>query len=138
MKPEHITAVQRSWAQLDPIQDQAAVLFYTNLFARHPAMRLLFDEDLAVQGVRLMQMFATAVRNLDNWAVLGPTLRALGQRHRNYGVTDAHYQACGEALLRTLAQDLGTAYTPEVHEAWQVVFEDVRGLLVKTPQAETA
>jgi hemoglobin-like flavoprotein len=135
MKPEHIKAVQQSWALLDPIPDQTAELFYTNLFSRNPAMRLLFNDDLNVQGSRLMQMFGTAVRNLDNRQVLEPTLAALGRRHRDYGVTEAHYVAYGEALLRTLAQGLGPAYTPEVQAAWREVFDDIRDLMVGAPTA---
>jgi hemoglobin-like flavoprotein len=135
MKPEHVKAVQQSWALLDPIPDQVAELFYTNLFARSPAMRLLFHDDLGVQGGRLMQMFGTAVRNLDNRALLVPTLRELGRRHQHYGVTDAHYEAYGEALLRTLAQGLGIAFTPEVKDAWTDVFGDIRALMVDAPEA---
>ena len=131
MKPHHVMAVQQSWALLDPIPDLAAELFYANLFARHPSMRLLFNDDLDVQGGRLMAMFGKAVRNLDNPALLEPTLQALGRRHLDYGVTDFHYEAYGEALLRTLAQGLGTAYTPEVHEAWTTVFGEIRRLMVE-------
>ena len=78
-----------------------------------------------------MAMFGKAVRNLDNPALLEPTLQALGRRHLDYGVTDFHYEAYGEALLRTLAQGLGTAYTPEVHEAWTTVFGEIRRLMVE-------
>jgi hemoglobin-like flavoprotein len=131
MKPDHVKAVQQSWALLDPIPDLAAELFYTNLFARHPSMRLLFKGDLDAQGSRLMAMFGKAVRELDNPAALESTLRALGRRHQDYGVTDQHYEAYGEALLRTLAQGLGTAYTPEVNEAWTAVFGRIRHLMVE-------
>lgn len=139
MKPEHIKAVQQSWMLLDSTPDQAAELFYANLFARHPAMRLLFSGDLGVQGDRLMQMFRTALRHLDRPEYLLPTLRGLGQRHHDYGVTDAHYDAYGEALARTLAQALGSAYTPELHEAWQQVFGEIRRIMVTAARiAESA
>ncbi|MEN9704214.1 MAG: hypothetical protein RLZZ393_93 [Pseudomonadota bacterium] len=132
MKPEHIKAVQQSWALLEPIPDQAAELFYTNLFARNPGMRLLFTGDLDVQGAELMQMFGRAVAGLGHPEELVPMLQALGLRHREYGVTTAHFDAYGEALLRTLAQGLGTAFTPEVGEAWRTVFADIRGVMLGT------
>jgi hemoglobin-like flavoprotein len=132
MKPEYIKAVQQSWSLLEPIPDQAAELFYTNLFARNPGMRLLFTGDLDVQGRQLMRMFGLAVAGLDRPAELVPTLQALGQRHRDYGVTPAHFDAYGEALLRTLAQGLGTAFTPEVGEAWRAVFAEIRGVMLGT------
>jgi hemoglobin-like flavoprotein len=93
-------------------------------------MRLLFVDDLNVQGARLMQMFGTAVHNLDNPGLLVPTLQALGRRHRHYGVTDAHFEAYGEALQRTLAQSLGTAFVPEVRVAWSCVFDEIRAIMV--------
>ncbi len=130
MKSEHIKAVQQSWALLEPVGNQAAELFYTNLFARNPGMRMLFTEDLSVQGPALMRMFDSAVASLGRPDELLPMLQALGQRHRDYGVTPAHFDAYGEALLSTLAQGLGTAFTPEVGEAWRVVFGDVRGVML--------
>jgi len=132
MKPEHIKAVQQSWALLEPIPDQAAELFYTNLFARNPGMRLLFTGDLDVQGGQLMQMFGQAVSGLDHPEQLVPMLQALGQRHRDYGVTPLHFDAYGEALFRTLAQGLGTAFTPEVVEAWRTIFAEIRGVMLGT------
>lgn len=133
MKPEHIKAVQQSWALLEPIPAQAAELFYTNLFARNPGMRLLFIGDLDVQGVQLMRMFGLAVAGLDRPAELAPMLQALGQRHRDYGVTEAHFDAYGEALFRTLAQGLGTTFTPEVQDAWRAIFGDIRAIMMGEP-----
>ncbi|MEY4761099.1 MAG: Bacterial hemoglobin [Pseudomonadota bacterium] len=130
MNAEHIKAVQQSWALLEPVSDQAAELFYTNLFARNPGMRALFTEDLSVQGRQLMRMFDKAVASLERPDELVPMLRALGERHRDYGVTAAHFDAYGEALYRTLAQGLGTAFPPEVGEAWRVVFSDIRGVML--------
>jgi hemoglobin-like flavoprotein len=52
-------------------------------------------------------------------------------------VTDAHYDTVGEALLWTLGQGLGDAFTPETEAAWTKVY----GLLadtMKTAAAETA
>lgn len=128
MKSEHIKAVQQSWALLEPVGDQAAELFYTNLFARNPGMRALFTEDLAVQGPELMRMVDSAVTKLGRPDELVPILQALG--HRHHRVTSAHFDAYGEALLSTLAQGLGTAFTPEVGEAWRRVFGDLRGVML--------
>ena len=41
---------------------------------------------------------------------------------------DAHYATVGGALLLTLEQGLGDAFTPEVHEAWTAVY----GLISRT------
>jgi hemoglobin-like flavoprotein len=69
-----------------------------------------------------MQMLATAVAGLDNLPVLVPAVKALGERHVGYGVQKADYATVGAALLWTLEQGLGEAFTPEVKAAWTVVY----------------
>ena len=48
-----------------------------------------------------------------------------------YGVQDRHYATVGEALLWTLEQGLGPAFTPEVRLAWTSAY----GLLAGAMQA---
>lgn len=40
-----------------------------------------------------------------------PPIADLGKRHPGYGVTDTHYDSVGAALLWTLEQGLGEAWT---------------------------
>lgn len=130
MTPAHVEAAQRTWALLAPVSDEAAELFYTNLFALDPSIRLLFEGEMHVQGRRLMSMIGMAVDNLDNPRQLIPQLQALSRRHLTYGVTDRHYETVGRALLQTLAQGLGTAYTPEVHAAWSAIYGTLQEVMV--------
>ena len=66
------------------------------------------DQDFAAvrrmgeQGKKLMQMIGACVEGLDALDQLVPTVKDLGRRHAGYGVTDAHYQTVGGALLWTL------------------------------------
>jgi nitric oxide dioxygenase len=59
-----------------------------------------------------------AVRGISRLDELVPAVRALGKRHVGYGVTDAHYDTVATALIWTLGQGLGTAFTPELRDAW--------------------
>jgi hemoglobin-like flavoprotein len=117
-----IQLVKESFDLVEPIAPQAAALFYANLFALDPSVKPLFRGDMIVQGERLMQMIGVAVSKLGQPEVLMPALQALGQRHAGYGVRDAHYDAVGVALLATLRQGLGVAFTDEVEEAWIGVY----------------
>jgi len=114
--------VKESFDLVEPIAPQAAALFYANLFALDPSVKPLFRGDMIVQGERLMQMIGVAVSKLGEPEVLIPALQSLGQRHAGYGVRDAHYDAVGVALLATLRQGLGVAFTDEVEEAWIGVY----------------
>ncbi len=49
-------------------------------------------------------------------------VQELGRRHHGYGVTADHYGPVGEALLWTLEQGLGEAFTPAVKAAWTKVY----------------
>ena len=60
-----------------------------------------------------------AVNGLDSPEQIVPAVKALGQRHADYGVVDANYDTVGEALTWTLGQGLGDGFTDEVKNAWQ-------------------
>ena len=82
----------------------------------------LFKSDMVVQGERLMKMIGVAVGLLGQPQTLIPALQQLGRRHADYGVRDEHYDTVGTALLTTLQQGIGVAFTPEVREAWVEVY----------------
>jgi hemoglobin-like flavoprotein len=122
MTPQQIAHVRSSFALVAPIADQAAALFYANLFEADRSLRPLFRSDLGDQGQRLMAMIGAAVGLLDQPQRLMPTLHALGARHAGYGVRESHYATVGQALIKTLSQGLGEAFTPEVAEAWATMY----------------
>ena len=53
--------VMRSFAQVMPIAETAAELFYGRLFELDPTLRPMFRGDMREQGRKLMQMLAVAV-----------------------------------------------------------------------------
>lgn len=122
MTPRQIELVQASWRQVLPIADAAAQLFYTRLFTLDPSLKHLFRGDMKEQGRKLMSMIGFAVKSLSRLEDLLPGLRALGQRHANYGVRDEHYATVGQALLSTLQEGLGEDFTTEVKDAWVAAY----------------
>ena len=120
--------VQESFQTIAPIADDAAALFYGRLFALDPSLQHMFRGDMKEQRRKLMQMITAAVKGLDRLEQLVPVVEDLGRRHVGYGVTDAHYDTVGSALLWTLEMGLGSAFTPETKEAWAAVY----GLLATT------
>ena len=112
MTPEQIKAIQESFAKVAPISEQAAALFYGRLFAIDPALKPLFRGDMKEQGRKLMATLAVVANNLNNLGEVLPAASGLAKRHVVYGVKPAHYTPVGEALLWTLQQGLGAAWTP--------------------------
>ena len=118
MTPEQITLVTTSWEKVKPISEQAAELFYGKLFELDPSLKELFTGDMTEQGRKLMAMINTAVNGLQNLDAIVPAVQDLGRRHVGYGVKDEHYDTVAAALLWTLGQGLGDAFTDDVKQAW--------------------
>ncbi|AWK86298.1 globin family protein [Azospirillum thermophilum] len=137
MTPEQIVLVQDSFKQVAAIKDKAAALFYNRLFELDPSLRPLFKGDIAEQGQKLMATIGIAVQNLKRPDAILDTVRALGVRHKAYGVTDAHYDTVATALLDTLATAFGPAFTPDLRAAWTAMYGMVADVM-KQAAAETA
>jgi len=118
MTPEKIALVRSSWQQVLPIKDTAAQLFYGQLFELDPSLRGMFKGDMVEQGRKLMAMINTVVNSLDNLGPILERIEEMGRRHVAYGVTEAHYDTVGSALIWTLGKGLGEQFTPAVKDAW--------------------
>jgi hemoglobin-like flavoprotein len=129
MTPEQVALVRTSWQHVLPIRDAAADLFYGRLFELAPDVRTLFRRDIHAQGQMLMATLNHVVEHLDRPDLLLPTARALAQRHVAYGVRASHYEPVGTALLWTLEQGLGAAFTPALREAWAQAYAALAGAM---------
>jgi hemoglobin-like flavoprotein len=129
MTPKQIQLVQTSWKQVLPISDKAAELFYGRLFQLEPSYRRLFTTDSKEQGRKLMQMITVAVNGLPKLDTIVPAVEDLGRRHVEYDVTEEMYDTVGAALLWTLGQGLGPAFTPEVEEAWTETYNTLADVM---------
>ena len=118
MTATHVALVQASFEQVRPILEPAAVMFYERLFELDPSLRGLFRSSREAQAQKLAQALTVVVKGLEHPAQLRGAIEALGRRHAGYGVRDGHYTTVGEALIWTLEQGLGAAFTPEVRAAW--------------------
>lgn len=122
--------VRSTWALMEPVKDDAARLFYGRLFEIDPSTRSLFaSTDMAKQGEKFIQTITTTVAELEWPEVLRPAIEALGRRHIAYGVREEHYESVGAALLWTLEQSLGEAFTPEAEEAWAETYRSLASIM---------
>ena len=128
MTPEQISLVRASFAQVAPIADKAAEIFYGRLFSVAPAVKPLFRNDMKAQGRALMGMLGQAVASLDRLDAIVPAVQASGRRHVAFGAKPEHYPVVGDCLLWTLEQALGDGFTPALRDAWATAY----GVLAKT------
>lgn len=136
MRQDTIQLVQDSWTKVAAIAPQAAALFYQNLFLADPSLRPLFTGNMNQQGKMLMHMTGTAVGQLNHMDAVVPLLRDLGRRHVGYGMQDSHYDTVGAALLKTLEQGLGDAFTPPVKTAWAEVYSVMADIMMSAAKSE--
>lgn len=137
MTPRQVDLIRESWTAVEPIQDVAADLFYTRLFELDPALGRLFrNTDMAQQKKILMQTLTVVVKSLDRLDQLVPAIEALGRRHAGYGVRPEHYETVGAALLWTLGQGLGEAFTPELERAWTEAYSTLASVMIGAAQGE--
>jgi len=130
MTQDDIRQIQASFAKVAPISEQAAALFYGQLFEIAPEVEPLFRGDMAEQGRKLMAMLAVVVNGLGNPQSILPAASALAKRHVAYGVKAEHYAPVGAALLWTLERGLGPEWTPSLAAAWTAAYTMLSGYMI--------
>ena len=137
MTPAQVDMIRASWIAVEPIGDVAATLFYDRLFELDPALRRLFrNADMAQQHKILIQTLTVVVKSLDRLDQLVPAIEALGRRHAGYGVRPEHYETVGAALLWTLGQNLGDAFTSDVEHAWTQAYSTLASVMIAAAEGE--
>ncbi|MEO6843511.1 MAG: globin family protein [Bradyrhizobium sp.] len=130
MTPDQVQLVQRSFAKVAPISEQAATIFYDRLFEVAPSVRAMFPDDMTEQRKKLMGTLAVVVGGLSNLEAVLPAASALAKRHVNYGVRPEHYPVVGGALLFTLEKGLGEGWTPPVAAAWTAAYGTLSSYMI--------
>lgn len=138
MTPEQIQLVQASFDRLRPQGTAVISGFYGRFFELSPSLRPLFRTSLPAQEQRLLEALSAVVSMLSNLQMLLPELEALAKRHVTYGVSAAHYQAAGDALLWTLESHLGEAFTPEVRSAWMAAYATLSDIMIASAEYRAA
>ena len=132
-----IDLVQSSFRQVLPIADTVGELLYGRIFVLAPESRVLFDDDIGPQAKRLMAAVKVAVDGLARLDEVAPFLVKLGARHVRYGVGPEHFAVGAEALMWTLEQGLGEAFSADVRDAWLAAWNVIAdAMLTGMRQAE--
>jgi hemoglobin-like flavoprotein len=134
MTARQVALVQQSFRLIEPIIEDASVLFYERLFEIDPSLQQMFQRSRRDQARLLAQTLTVVVKGIDKPAQLKNAVKALGERHAGYGVRDEHYAVVAEALLWTLEAGLKDAFTSDVRDAWVAAY----GWLAFTMQSAAA
>jgi len=119
VEPDTNLEVQATLDLLLKNEDAFATNFYNRLFVKAPQVKELFTRNMLDQGRMLTHMLGGIIYSLSRPEYLILGLRSLGRQHEGYGVQKEHYPIVREALLETIEDELGDAYTHKVRHAWQ-------------------
>ena len=81
----------------------------------------------------LMSLLSSAVRGLNRMQEIVGGLRALGERHPDYGATRADYDKVASALIQTLKEFLADEFTVELQQAWVSVYGMISEAMSEAP-----
>ena len=117
MTPDKIDLIQSSFAQVEPMALKAGEAFYARLFEIAPDVQPMFAGDLIEQSGKLMTTLGIVVKGLSDLPSIVPVAESLGRAHVDFGVTAEQYAPVATALIDTLAEGLGDAFTDDVRVA---------------------
>src|SRR5262249_11467537 len=136
MTPEQIDLVRKSFDALWPFRRNLAERFYGRFFELAPDTRRLFPNDMEKQQLKLMDTLAAIVGTLDQREIFQSIISHTGRKHAQFGVQTSHFVAFGDALIWGLPQQFGPKFTPEMLQAWIVLYDSVQAEMMraaKTP-----
>ena len=110
--------------------DGASEAFYINLFTLAPELEALFPPDMAGQGMRFMSTLVTMANLLDDPDAFAAGIDRLAALHSRVGVRAAHFTPMGFALLVTLGEAMGPAFTREVQQAWRAAYDHIAAEMI--------
>ena len=137
MTPEQIDLVRKSFDALWPFRRKLAEQFYGRSFELAPDTRRLFPKDMERQQLKLMDTVAAIVGTLDEGELFQSIISHTGRKHADFGVQRSHLTAFGEALIWGLQQQFDRAFTPEMEQAWIVLYDTIQTEMMRASKEQS-
>ena len=131
MTPAQVELITRSFEAMWPVRRHFAELFYERFFELAPDAQALFPRNMERQHLKMMDMIAAIVGALDQREMFQSIIADEGRQHVQYGARPAHFAALGDALMWSLEHQFGPAFTPELKQAWVVLYDAVRDEMMR-------
>jgi len=149
-----MTTVQISWVHVQNMgTDKVGEIFYKKFFKLRPESKELFplsvraryrdwasgveeDDDLdnspALRKLwaKVIDAVGSAVAGLQDVGKLVPMLQKLGFRHHQYNMKEEYFQVAATVLIEVLKENLGDMFTPEIEQAWVMVYSFMTATMV--------
>jgi hemoglobin-like flavoprotein len=131
MTSEQIDLVRKLFDAMWPFRRKLAELFYGRFFELAPDTRRLFPNDMEKQQLKLMDTIAAMVGTLDQREIFQSIISHTGRKHAELGVQRSHFVAFGDALIWGLQQQFGPEFTPEMQQAWIMLYAAIQAEMMR-------
>jgi hemoglobin-like flavoprotein len=134
--PEQAELIRQSFDGIWPVRRILADRFYRRFFELAPDAQDLFRGDMERQHLKLMNMIAAIVGTLDKREIFQSIISHSGRQHAQFGAKPSQFAAFGSALIWGLEQQFGVAFTPEMKEAWIMLYDTVQSEMIRAGSPE--
>ena len=83
-----------------------------------------------------MNTIAAIVGALDNRALFHSIIGHTALQHARFGMTSSQLTAFGDALIWSLEQQLGGAFTPVLREAWIALYKEMQTEMINAAKGQ--
>lgn len=130
IQQKEIQLIEDSWDYILMNTQEAGMLFYDDLFGKHPELRPLFRTDLRDQARKLVALITFSVNKLNDFDSVVSDIEALGLRHNSYGVKPEHYEMVGESLMQMLEKGMGEKWNIDLAYAWEKLYKYLSEVMI--------
>jgi hemoglobin-like flavoprotein len=126
----NVALLRSSFELVTEREPQLTVRFYEILFDRYPQVKPLFGRSSGGnQAAMLQSALVSVLERIEDAAWLESTLRAMGDKHVDYGVTEEMYSWVGDSLISAIGEAAGDAWSRELEAAWLEAYAAISGLM---------
>jgi hemoglobin-like flavoprotein len=101
---------------------------------------LWFDAQRAGVPVRTRSIIAKPITGPpqvgDQREIFQSIISHTGRKHADFGVQAPHFIAFGEALIWGLQRQFGAAFTPEMQQAWIVLYDAIQAEMMRAAKTQ--
>lgn len=133
LRQEQIALIKATVPVLVEHGNAITTVFYKNMLAAHPDLNDVFNVPNQLNGHQpraLAGALYAYAANIDNLGALGPAVELICNKHASLYIKPKDYKTVGKYLLEAMAEVLGEALTPDIHDAWAAAYWQLADLMI--------
>jgi len=137
INPDDAALMRESFKSISHFSSEVANRLYAKLFEKNADIKRLFASvRLREQHRMLAASLHYVVMNYEHAGAVRNSLRRMGARHVGYGARPEHYRLFAECLIESLAETLGSEWTPQLDRIWREAIHTAIGIMLEAYEQE--